>query len=104
MYFDHIACSFFNQICFFSYHLGKLNVVVRAENSFSSMEMDGGNTTVNCYNQTVNQHEGDTVCDPESVYKHTSSIISIHLIHLCEMLLTTENVIPEHTYHIKVKY
>lgn len=77
--------------------------MVRAENSFSSMEMDAGNTTVNCYNQTVNQHEGDTVCDPESVYKHTSSIISIHLIHLCEMLLTTENVIPEYILKLSIK-
>ncbi len=56
------------------------------------MEMDAGNTTVNCYNETVNQHEGDTVCGPESVYKHTCFIVSKHLIHLCEMLLTTENV------------
>lgn len=61
-----IAWSFFNVI-FISYHLGELNVVVRAENSFSSMEMDGGNTTVYCHNETVAQHEEDVVCDPESV-------------------------------------
>uniref|UniRef100_A0A8C1S7V7 Polycystic kidney disease 1 like 2a n=1 Tax=Cyprinus carpio TaxID=7962 RepID=A0A8C1S7V7_CYPCA len=42
---------------------GKLNVVVRAENSFSSMEMDGGNTTVYCHNETVNKHEEDTISE-----------------------------------------
>ncbi|XP_077057765.1 polycystin-1-like protein 2 [Siphateles boraxobius] len=40
---------------------GKFNVVVRAENSFSSLEMDGGNTTVYCDNETVNQQDGDTI-------------------------------------------
>ncbi|XP_026071624.1 polycystic kidney disease protein 1-like 2 [Carassius auratus] len=42
---------------------GKLNVVVRAENSFSSMEVDGGNTTVYCHNETVNQHEENTISE-----------------------------------------
>ncbi|XDV17446.1 hypothetical protein PO909_023300 [Leuciscus waleckii] len=40
---------------------GTFNVVVRAENSFSSMETDGGNTTVYCHNETVNQQDGDTI-------------------------------------------
>ncbi|RXN17626.1 polycystic kidney disease 1-like 2 [Labeo rohita] len=42
---------------------GELNVVVRAENSFSSMEMDGGNTTVYCHNETVAQHEEDVISE-----------------------------------------
>ncbi|XP_073691874.1 polycystin-1-like protein 2 [Garra rufa] len=42
---------------------GELNVVVRAENSFSSMEMDGGNTTVYCHNETVKQHDEDMISE-----------------------------------------
>ncbi|XP_067314223.1 polycystin-1-like protein 2 isoform X2 [Pseudorasbora parva] len=40
---------------------GELNVVVRAENFFSSLETDGGNTTVYCHNETLNQHDEDTI-------------------------------------------
>ncbi|XP_067257323.1 polycystin-1-like protein 2 [Chanodichthys erythropterus] len=68
---------------------GKLNVVVRAENSFSSMETDGGNTTVYCHNETVTQQDGDTIgehvriardnnlhitVDPEIPYIDTTSV------------------------------
>ncbi|XP_017212723.2 polycystin-1-like protein 2 isoform X1 [Danio rerio] len=43
---------------------GKINVVVKAENSFSSMKVDGGNTTV-CRSETENQHDGKTTDEHE---------------------------------------
>jgi len=86
VYFDHIACRFFSLIVSLSYHLGTFNVVVRAENSFSSMEMDGGNTTVYCHNETMNQQDGDTVCDPESntYASQKNSILKLMLLIITE--------------------
>lgn len=45
------------------FHVGTFDVVLRAANNFSVMETDAGNITVYCHNETVNQYDGDTVCD-----------------------------------------
>ncbi|XP_051994643.1 polycystic kidney disease protein 1-like 2 [Xyrauchen texanus] len=46
---------------------GTLNVVARAENPLSVMETDGGNTTVYCHNETVIQHDEDTIGEHDSI-------------------------------------